>query len=112
MFDRFPDFQPPPEGLPPNDGFLDGLFFLGLMCALVYVIPALAFALFASQLQYAAMLTARLGLVICVGVPFVWAILVPGGLWYLVVPILTPAALACFLVNAGTALKPPEEPGA
>ena len=77
------------------------------MCALVYVIPALAFALLISRLNFAAMLTARLGLSICIGVPMFWAVLVPGGLWYLVVPILTPAAMVCFLVNAGTSLKPP-----
>ena len=98
MFNRFPELRNIPEGTPPNDGFLDGLFFLGEMCALVYVLPVLSFALFLPGLPYAAKLTSALALLICVGVPMVWAVLVPGGLWYMLLPILAPAGLVCFLI--------------
>ena len=69
MYDRFPELRGQPAGVPPEDGFLDGLFFLGWLCALVYVIPFLAIALSASGLRYAANALSLFGLAICCGGP-------------------------------------------
>ena len=106
MYDRFPELRGQPAGVPPEDGFLDGLFFLGWLCALVYVIPFLAIALSASGLRYAANALSLFGLAICCGGPLVWAVMVPGGLWYLVLPVLTPAALMCYIAYASYLREP------
>ena len=45
MYDRFPQLRQIPEGTPPNDGFLDGLFFLGHICIAIYVAVGLSLAL-------------------------------------------------------------------
>ena len=104
MFNRFPELADIPQGTPAQDGFLDGLMFLGVLSAFVYVIPILALALFLTGLPYAAKLTGGLGITVCVGFPVTWAVLVPAGLWYLLLPMLSPALLLCALIyRAGAA---------
>ncbi len=102
MYDRFPELRGLPKGTPPEDGFLDGLFFIGGFCGLTYVIPLLGFAFYMTGLPYAGMLMGWLGLLVSVGTPILWAAFVPGGLWYMLLPIFTPVALlSLLLVRAG-----------
>ena len=98
MFDKFPELRNIPPGTPPRDGFLDGLFFIGGIFALIYIVPLLGLGLYFTGLPYAALLTGRLGLVVGVGGTIAWAVMVPGGLWFLGLPILAPAMLMCWLL--------------
>ena len=105
MFSRFPELTEWPQGGPLQDGFLEGLMFLGVLCGLVYVIPLLALALFLTGLPYAARLTGAFGMAVCVTFPAGWGVLVPGGLWYLLLPVLAPAFLMSFLVYRGGSVR-------
>ena len=105
MFNRFPDLANIPQGTPAQDGFLECVFFLLVLSALVYVIPVLALALFLTGLPYAAKLTGILGIIVCIALPSVWAVLVPAGLWYLLLPLLAPAILFSFLMYRGASAR-------
>ncbi|MEE2786587.1 MAG: hypothetical protein VX589_04550 [Myxococcota bacterium] len=106
MYDRFPELKTvPTEGTPPNDGFLDGVFFLGNLCALVYVLVFVALALLLSGLPYASKLLTNFCLAVCIGGPIVWAIFVPGGLWTMLLPVLAPAAILAFFINRYAAAR-------
>lgn len=99
MMDRFPELKSIPSGTPPNDGFLDGLFFLGHVCGLIYLAVFLALALLLTGLPYAAWLLTRTILLVTVGATIVWAVLVPGSLWTMLLPTLAPALILAFLVS-------------
>ena len=101
MTGRFPDLGEIANSAPVYDGFLEGLMFLGVLSALVYLIPLLAVCLFFTGLPYAARLTGLLGISVCLGGPAVWAVIVPGGLWYLLLPMLAPALIMSFLMYRG-----------
>ena len=102
MYDRFPQLRQIPEGTPPNDGFLDGLFFLGHICIAIYVAVGLSLALLLTGLPYAARLLTSCILFGTATAIVVWAIMVPGSLWTMLIPTLAPALLLAFLVYTYT----------
>ena len=104
MYDRFPELRSIPEGTPPRDGFLDGLFFLGGLCGIIYLIPFFALVLYLCGQMFAARLLAWFAVCCSVVGPLVWALFVPGGLWYLLLPILSPVVIvSAMLIRASTA---------
>ncbi|MGC6419075.1 MAG: hypothetical protein ACON3Z_18255 [Bradymonadia bacterium] len=98
MYDRFPELRSIPEGTPPRDGFLDGLFFLGGLCGIVYIIPFIALILYLCGQLFAARLLAWFAIICSVLGPAIWAFLVPGGVWYLLLPVLSPVVIVSVML--------------
>ena len=101
MYDRFPELRSIPDGTPPRDGFLDGLFFLGGLCGIVYLIPFFALVLYLCGQMFAARLLAWFAIFCAVSGTAVWAFWVPGGVWYLLLPVLSPVVIvSAMLIRA------------
>ena len=99
---RFPDIHQslPPE--PINEAMIGGIVLVCLYCFMMYLLPLIGLAyLVRDRLIYTQRLGA-IGAVLCVAAPLVWAGYNPFGVWFLLLPILAPAAFASYLlyVNA------------
>ena len=102
IFNRFPELKEKPQGEPLKDGFLEGLVSLISLSALIYIIPLLAIGLFLCGMPKLSKIFGFIGMNICLILPMIWALFVPGGLWYLLLPMLAPAWLLSFLVYRGS----------
>lgn len=95
---RFPELHQSLPSEPISHGFVEGIVMVVAYCAFMYLLPLLGVvSLIRDRLLHAQRLGA-LGVALCLIAPMTWILYNPLGVWFVLIPIVAPAAFASYLL--------------